>query len=472
MRGEQRDSQLSSGRAALRRGRWTQGTVWALLMGVALSVRLVGITTTSVWHDEAMSIHTARMGLYDLVVGMSVANNQPPLFFLLVKLWAVVSWSPLWLRLFSVMLSLGSVIFAVLWVRHWDSRAGWLAGLLAATSPIMVHYGQEIRAYALLYGCMLAGLYCAERLVRRPSRGARVGLLVCACLMSYAHYVGLPAAAALWIYVWVRGAGLRQAAKLACIWTAVAAPVLALGVYHHFGHHPSIELWEMTGATIAYSWAALVMRAFVAAGVGLALIAALSTPRREARAAAGSMFAVSLGFSALIVIVSLTAVPIALTRTTFPAFVPLLGAMALAGAHRGRGLARGVGTACCLLVAAIWAHVSVSLAASEADLRPQERRLFGAVAERLSPADVVVVFPAEMQAGAGYFLGHRADARQIHCTELSRLQDSPDGLRLRPIPRTRNPAWFDRVLRTAADLRGHHPQQHRVWLMDLGPRSA
>ncbi|MHC4611022.1 MAG: hypothetical protein ACYS7M_11825, partial [Planctomycetota bacterium] len=287
MRGEQRDSQLSSGRAALRRGRWTQGTVWALLMGVALSVRLVGITTTSVWHDEAMSIHTARMGLYDLVVGMSVANNQPPLFFLLVKLWAVVSWSPLWLRLFSVMLSLGSVIFAVLWVRHWDSRAGWLAGLLAATSPIMVHYGQEIRAYALLYGCMLAGLYCAERLVRRPSRGARVGLLVCACLMSYAHYVGLPAAAALWIYVWVRGAGLRQAAKLACIWTAVAAPVLALGVYHallkadsgfwvipltaqrcwalvgawagqtsaHFGHHPSIELWEMTGATIAYSWA-------------------------------------------------------------------------------------------------------------------------------------------------------------------------------------------------------------------------
>jgi hypothetical protein len=85
---------------------------------------------------------------------------------------------------------------------------------------------------------------------------------------------------------------------------------------------------------------------------------------------------------------------------------------------------------------------------------------------------VVVVFPAEMQAGAGYFLGHRADARQIHCTELSRLQDSPDGLRLRPIPRTRDPAWFDRVLRTAADLRGHHPQQHRVWLMDLGPRSA
>lgn len=484
-----------------RQARWI---TWALLLVLAVGVRLVGITTTSVWHDEATSLQVARLGLYDLVVPMSLADHQPPLIYLLIKLWAAVSWSPVWLRLLPVGLSVAGVVFAVLWVRLWDARAGWLAGLLAATSPVIIHYAQELRAYALLYAALLAGLYCAERLARQYTRRVAVGLLICALLMSYAHYVGLFASVALWIYAGLRGKGWRRTAVLAGIWAALAVPVLALGLLHtshrttigfwvapltfqrcgelvgswigltsaRFGQHASIRLWEEGGGGFTYSWAAVVMQAVVTAGVGLALTIALLTRDRPRQAAAGAMFAAAAGFFVLIAAVSWAAVPIALGRTTFPAFVPLIGVMGLSAVHRGWDRLRLVGTVCCVAVAVAWLFVSMSLASSDLDRRPNERRVFGAIAERLGPADVVIVFSPEMQASAGYFLRDCARAGQIHCTEFPRLVDGPDGVRLRPVPREPDAGWFDRFRRAADQARAEHPDEHAVWLMDLGPRSG
>lgn len=466
-------------------------------------MRFIGISATSVWHDEAMSIHTARMGLYDLVLRMSVANNQPPLFFLLLKAWAVVSWSPLWLRLLSVVLSIGGVVFAALWLRQWGPRAGWMAGALTASSPLMVHYGQEIRAYALVYTCMLAGLYFGERLSRDYTRGARVGLLFSACAMGYAHFIGLLAAAALWVYICIRGTGLRRTASLVSLWVALTVPVVMLGLFHaaeksetgfwvaplttnrcweligawtghtsgRFGHHGSIWLWEQTGGTITHSYAALAMHTLAAAGLGLALIVAMASQSRDVRKAAGSMLAATVGCTALFAAVSVAAVPIALARTTFPVFIPVIGAAALSAAHRGWPWLRVVGMSGCVVVAGIWFFISVSLASSGAELRPDERRLFSQMARRFESGDLAIVFPAEMQASAGFFLRGRASARQIHCTEIPRLTGQGESLRLLAIPRIPDSAWFGRFLLAVAERRRAHPASHGVWVMDLGVRT-
>jgi len=503
-RNDQRSGRSAGGSAPTARSARRRFAAWALLIVLAVGARLPGITTTSAWHDEATSLQVARLGLYDLVVRMSLADHQPPLIYLLIKLWAMVSWSPVWLRLLPVALSVCGVVFAVLWLRQWDTRAGWLAGLLAATSPMMVHYAQELRAYALFYTALLAGLYCGERLARRYTRRAAVGLLFCTLLMSYAHYVGLCASIALWIYVGLRGAGWRRTAVLACAWIVLAAPMLGVGLLHtshrtaagfwvvpltaqrcgelvgswigltsgRFGQHASIGLWEQAGGTTGHSWAALAMQAVVTAGVGLALITALATRDRPTRAAAGAMLAASIVFFGLIAMVSWMAVPIALGRTTFPAFIPLLGVMALSAAHGTRRALQTVGTVCCALVAGVWLFVSVSLAASDLDRRPNERELFGAIARRLTPADVVIVFSPEMQASAGYFLRDCATAEQILCTDFSRLEDGADGVRLKPVPRKPDPGWFERFRRAVEDARAGHADQHAVWLMDLGPRSG
>ena len=221
-----------------------------------------------------------------------------------------------------------------------------------------------------------------------------------------------------------------------------------------------------------HSWAALGMQAVVMAGVGLALIIALLARDRPTRTAAGAMFAAAEGFFAVIAAVSWVAVPIALVRTTFPTFVPLLGAMALSAARCNRERLRAVGTVCCLAVVVVWLLVSASLASSDLDRRPNEQGLFTAIAERLGPADVLIVFSPEMQASAGYFLRHHARAAQIHCTDVSRLEDGPDSVGLRPVPREPDADWFERFRRAADEARARHPHQHAVWLMDLGPRSS
>ena len=424
--------------------------------------------------------------------------------YLLIKLWALVSWSPTWMRLLPLTLSLAGVVFAVLWVRHWGSRAGWLAGLLAATSPVMVHYAQELRAYALLYACLPAGLYCGERLARAYSRGPTVGLLLCALLMSYAHYVGLLAAVALLVYVWVRGVGPRRIAMMAGVWLALSAPLLVAAVLHashrtvvglwvepltfariaellgsciavssaRFAQHVSIQLWEETGGQAWHSWLAVIMQAGVTLAVAGAMIVAVVTRGRSTRAGSGAMFAAAAAYGGLIAIVSWTAVPISLSRTVFPAFIPLIGVMALSAAGAGRPRFRTLGTVCCLTVAGIWLFLSTAPASGDVDRRPDEQGVFGAIAERFGQHDVLIVFTPEMQASAGYFLRDRARAAQIHCTEFSRLADGSDGIRLRPIPRRPNPDWFDHF-GSAVDLaRARHPQDHAVWLMDLGMRSA
>ena len=493
---EQPSAEAANGVVARRHRAWPRHLAWAALLLPALALRLPGIATTSVWHDEAMTIHTAGMGLYDLVVTMSVANNQPPLIFLLFKIWAVVSWSPVWLRLLPVGLSLIGVVYAVRWLRLWDDRAGWIAGLLVATAPLMIHYAQEIRAYALMYTCMSAGLYYGERLARAHSRGDRAALLVCTCVLAYAHYVGLVVAVALWVYTALRGAGLRRTFFPACAWVALAMPILALGIYHagqkqesgfwvppldwatalgmvsHWTGTEHLTLWEYAASNAAVPWIALVGRALLALALGVGLVLTIAAKPHRERLAALSMLATGFVFVSLMAVVGWIAVPIALPRTTFPAFIPLVGALALSGARREPAWMRRAGTAACLLLALVWAVTWLSYVTTCPERRPEERPLFAAVAEKFQPGDVMIVFTPEMQASAGYFMREVAQADQIHSTDQPRLADSPGGLKLRPIPRSANSTWFSGFRAAIADRQARYPAQHSVWLIDLGVRSV
>jgi mannosyltransferase len=469
---------------------------WMGLLGLAVALRLTGLASTSVWHDETMTVHTARMGVYEQVVEMSVANNQPPLTFLLFKAWAVVSWSPVWLRLMSVTISLFGVVYAVRWLRLWDSRAGWLAGLLVATSPLMIHYAQEIRGYALLYACTLAGLYFGEQVARQDRRRPRAGLLACACILSYVHYVGSLIAAALWVYALLRGAKRWRVMVLAAAWVALVSPILVLGLFHAsdkmetgFWVHPvsgqllpemvaawtghmDLGIWQAAGAGTTRGWVALILGTLLVAGIGMALITAPARGERDQQLAVATMVGAAFTFVVLVVVFSLVAVPIAIERTTFPAFIPLLGVMAMSGSKASAGWTRLVGTVACVTVACAWSVTWLVRVYGTPERRPQEAQLFEWVAAGLQPGDVIAVFPGQMQASAGYFLQHRAREEQIHSADLLRLEDSADGLRLLPRPHRPEPAWFGNFQLAAAELRQRYPGQHGVWVVDLGPRSV
>lgn len=469
---------------------------YLLLLGLAAVVRLMGIARTGVWHDEAMTIHTARMGIFEQLVPMAVANNQPPLIFLLFKAWAVVSWAPLWLRLFPLAVSLLGVLAAIAWLRLWDHRAGWMVGLLTATSPLLVHYAQEIRGYALLYTCTLAGFYFGERLARQESRRIRVGLLLCACAMAYTHYVGPLIVVMLLLYTWLRGARLVRVLMIAGVWLSLVCPIVFLGLSHtaeraesgywieevtgarlgelisSWTGHLYLWIWQSGGSGTGRAWAALILAAALYAGLGLSLLAALARRDAKQRKAVGTLLVTGATYLVLVLVFSSLFLPIALARTTFPAFIPCLALLALGASRSAPRWLTGLGTGACITLAVVWVGVCAVRAYSTPERRPDEAIIYAWIADRVGPGSLIVVFPGAVQASAGYFLEDRVRALQIQSPDLHRIRNTEEGLRLRPVPERTDSAWLPQIQWTAEQLAAGNQGRCDIFVVDMGPRSA
>ncbi len=158
-----------------------------LILAVAALPRLVGLGHVSLWLDEILS--SLRVGR-DLAGAWEAWRGDPvhpPLSELLQWLWfRLVEPEPL-RRLLPVALGVLTVgLLAHLACRWFGRRAAWATGLIAAMSPLHVHYSQELRGYAL--GLLAIGLalatadLAAER--RSWSGWASLGLALSLCYWS------------------------------------------------------------------------------------------------------------------------------------------------------------------------------------------------------------------------------------------------------------------------------------------------
>ncbi|MBN2149099.1 MAG: glycosyltransferase family 39 protein, partial [Anaerolineales bacterium] len=160
---------LARWRAQSPRQRLLLTTVVLLLL--ALGLRLARLGAESAWIDEAYSIVLARHSLVDLIRG-TVADQHPPLYYLLLKGWLEIanitglsSLFPMgesgaaqpvgaivvYARLLSVLIGVVHVGQVLALGRKLGGE--WLglgAGLLVALSPLHVYYSQEVRQYILL----------------------------------------------------------------------------------------------------------------------------------------------------------------------------------------------------------------------------------------------------------------------------------------------------------------------------------
>jgi mannosyltransferase len=144
-------SNASEERAACGVSVWRRPAVAAaLLMALALGLRLLRLGWQSLWLDEAMSYHFARLdgAAFRHLLWTRELNMAP--YYLLLRGWTEWGTSEAHLRLLSVIpavLTVG-VVYAI-GARLWSHRAGVLAALLLAVHAAHVAYAQEARAYAL-----------------------------------------------------------------------------------------------------------------------------------------------------------------------------------------------------------------------------------------------------------------------------------------------------------------------------------
>jgi mannosyltransferase len=186
---------------------------WPLVAITALAavLRLTTLGSQSFWYDEAFTpVHVLRTSLGATLHNLVHTENTPPLWYLLewVASRALGS-GAVALRLLSALAGIATV--PVAWAIGQElagRRAAIATAALVATSPLLVWYSQEARAYGLFVLSASLALLCCVRALHQPSPRRLMAFALTASLALLSHYfaVFLLIPMALWL-VWGAIAG-------------------------------------------------------------------------------------------------------------------------------------------------------------------------------------------------------------------------------------------------------------------------
>lgn len=160
--------------------------ICVLLLGASL--RLYRLDEQSVWFDEMNAlVHDPGAGLAAYLSDVRQVNpDHVPLFFVLLYGWTrLVSADPFAFRVFSV--ALGCVAIFLLYLlarRMFGSRAGLVAAMCLALSPLHIYLHQAIRAYALLDVMALTSLLLTLQAARGRSLWLLAHAVVCGVMVA------------------------------------------------------------------------------------------------------------------------------------------------------------------------------------------------------------------------------------------------------------------------------------------------
>lgn len=175
--------QLSSNR------RW-----WAAILlttAVGAVIRFADIGGQSFWYDEAYSARIAeRSTTWELLSGAHRDNGNPPLYYIAHR-WTTHRFGTgeAGQRLFAALCGVLTIpVIGRLASRLFDRRAGLIAALLFAVSPLSVELSNEARVYSFLH--LITALDALLLIQWLDSQKWRDGLmyLVVTTLACYAHY--------------------------------------------------------------------------------------------------------------------------------------------------------------------------------------------------------------------------------------------------------------------------------------------
>ena len=178
----------------------------------AFGLRTWNLDAQSLWWDEGFSLDLAGQSIGQIIYG----DFHPPLYHLLLAGWIrIAGTSDFAARYLSVIIGTLMVPLAYrLAVRLFDRRAGLVAALLVAASPVLMWYSQEARMYGLLALEYLALLVLFHRLTdpdtppASPALWAAFAFIELAAL--YTHYFAALGIAWLIVGFWIADRGSRN----------------------------------------------------------------------------------------------------------------------------------------------------------------------------------------------------------------------------------------------------------------------
>jgi mannosyltransferase len=171
----------------LTRRRWTPVV---LLTALAALLRIPTLGSQSYWYDEAVTVSLLRRSLFGMLHGVASGESAPPLYYVLAWFWARgFGTGEFELRLLSALVGIATVPVVYAAAETLGSRrTALVAGGLAATSPILVWYSQEARAYSLLVFLASASFLFFVKALERPSPRLLALWAIAAGLALATHY--------------------------------------------------------------------------------------------------------------------------------------------------------------------------------------------------------------------------------------------------------------------------------------------
>ena len=220
-----------------------------LILAIATILRLV-LVNQSLWLDEAIEA-LALMGKQGPLLKYALADFQPPLYHFVLYGWTrLAGFSELALRTPSLVAGVATVWFVIkIGETLGTKKVGYIAGLLAATNPLLIYYSQEGRTYALTAFLVTASFYYLIRVTQKPSE---TKYLTCFFLWTI---LALWTSYLAWVLYGLVGLYLLVTKRYRPFWVlASAATSLALWLPSLFG---SLRIGLST-VHISPSWGAVV----------------------------------------------------------------------------------------------------------------------------------------------------------------------------------------------------------------------
>ncbi|HEX8065815.1 MAG TPA: glycosyltransferase family 39 protein [Thermoleophilaceae bacterium] len=360
------------------------------LTAAGAALRLPFLGNQSIWYDEWLTLgvvqHDSLGGVLD---GVRLTEANPPLYYAVTWAWTqlVGSTGDVPLRTPAAIAGVLCVPASYLAVRRLAGRAAALAAAaLCATSPVLVAFSLNARAYplAVLFACL--SLWALGRALEDPG-GRRLAVwsaTAALCLWTH-YYTAFVVAAELAVLAWrLPAARRRVAAAAAAVAVAFAplVPLLADQRDERASHISELDLGERVEQAVRQLAAAPNPPGAALEGAAIALAAVLLAAGAAAvlaRRLTGPALLGAIGAAAVAAPLALAAAGIDdhfFMRNLLPAW-PCLAAVAALGAVRLRcvplAAAAAVGVAIVLATQGDWRHQNAdwrgAVGAVEADAR-------------------------------------------------------------------------------------------------------
>jgi len=165
-----------------------RGALLFPILAAALILRLVHISSQSLWLDESLGILFSQSPRADFFPLLRL-DVHPPLYFMILRAVLFLGANPLILRLVSVVFGMaGLVVFYLALSSETDNESLLLSLFFLALSPLAVHYSQEIRMYGLMFLLANLTLWAILRFTRKPELQQFLVFCLSSVLCLYTHY--------------------------------------------------------------------------------------------------------------------------------------------------------------------------------------------------------------------------------------------------------------------------------------------